>query len=187
MISMFTRLDSWYFIMALAFRHLLLTRLCLPDTCHLIDVLFYNGRSSFSIIAHLLLFLITLIFLCIWLGLTLYVTDSSDTPSPWARLAPSRYVYFVYHVLLNVGYGDTTEQSLLSFLTIIGMTLLACPLLIIIHQNFIHDLNRIKTKSIHVETMHGTSFVNSLIGQIRKHRQLNGSSTSEKGHRSMRE
>ena len=157
--------------MAVAFRHLLLVRLCLPDMCHLLDVLFYNGRSSLSVIAHLLLFMITLIFLCIWLGLTLYVTDSSGAPSSWASVAPSRYIYFVYHVLLNVGYGDTTEQSLLSFLMIIVMTLLACPLLIIIHQNFIHELNRIKTKSVHVETMHRTSFVNSLIGQIRKHRQ----------------
>ena len=171
--------------MAVAFRHVLLVRLCLPDMCHLIDVLVSNGRSSLSVIAHLLLFLLTLLFLCIWLGLILYVTDASDASSPWARVAPSRYVYFVYHVLLNVGYGDTTEQSLLSFLMIIVLTLLACPLLIIIHQNFIQELNRIKTKSNHVETMHQNSFVNSFIGQIRQHRQSRRGSTSKKDNQSM--
>ncbi len=69
--------DTWYFIMRLAFRHLLLIHLCLADMCHLIDILYYNGRSSFRVFSHLLLFLATVIFMYIWIGITVYVTDSS--------------------------------------------------------------------------------------------------------------
>jgi hypothetical protein len=138
--------------MGLAFRHLLLIRLCLTDVCHLIDILYYTGRSSFRVLSHLLLFLAAVIFVCIWIGLTVYVTDSSSTTNHSITLAPSRYVYFVYHIILNVGYGDTVEQSILSFIVIVIMTLIACPLLIIIYQNFIQELNLITTKACHVKT-----------------------------------
>jgi hypothetical protein len=162
--------------MGLAFRHLLLIRLCLPDMCHLIDILYYNGRSSFRVLSHLLLFLNTVIFMCIWIGITLYVTDSSSITNHSIDhpqiLAPSRYVYFVYHIILNVGYGDTAEQSILSFIIIIIMTLMACPLLIIVYQNFIQELNIIITKSIHIETWHHTSFINYLISQVKRYHQL---------------
>lgn len=152
--------------MGLAFRHLLLIRLCLPDMCHLIDILYYNGRSSFRIISHLLLFLASIIFMCIWIGIVIYVTDSSSITAHSKILTPSRYVYFVYHIILNVGYGDTTEQSILSFIMIVIMTLIACPLLIIIYQNFMQELNIIIVKMIHIETWHHTYFINSLIIQI---------------------
>jgi hypothetical protein len=105
--------------------------------------------------------------MCIWIGITLYVTDSSST----TILAPSRYVYFVYHIILNVGYGDTTEKSILSFIIIIIMTLIACPLLIIICQNFNQEMNIITTKMIHVETFHHKSFINYLIAQVNRYYQ----------------
>jgi hypothetical protein len=107
--------------------------------------------------------------MCIWIGITLYVADSSST----IILAPSRYVYFVYHIILNVGYGDTTEQSILSFIIIVVMTLIAFPLLIIIYQNFIEELNIITTKMIHVESFHHTSFVNYLIAQVNRYDRSN--------------
>ncbi len=167
--------ETWYFIVGLTLRHLLLIRLCLTDICHLIDILYYSGRSSFRVISHLLLFLAAVIFTCIWIGLTLYVTDSSSTiihsiDRP-IILAPSRYVYFVYHIILNVGYGDTTEKSILSFIVVVIMTLIACPLLIIIYQNLLQELNIITTKMIHVETLHHTSFVNYLTKRINRYRQ----------------
>ncbi|CAF2527491.1 unnamed protein product [Rotaria sp. Silwood2] len=168
-------LGTWYFIMGLAFRHLLLIRLCLRDMCHLIDHLYYSGRSSFRVFSHLLLFLATVIFMCIWIGITLYVTDSSSMTIHSIDhrniLPPSRYIYFVYQILLNVGYGDTTEQSILSFIIIIIMTLIACPLLIIIYQNFIQELNIITIKMIHVETLHRISFIDYLTTQINKYHQ----------------
>jgi uncharacterized membrane protein YqhA len=107
------------------------------------------------------------------MGITVYVTDSSSTTdiNHPKILAPSRYVYFVYHIILNVGYGDTTEQSILSFIIIIMMTLIACPLLIIIYQNFIQELNIIITKMAHVETWHHTSFINYLITQVNRYHQ----------------
>ncbi len=159
--------------MGLAFRHLLLIRLCLADMCHMIDILYYSGRSSLRVFSHLLLFLATVIFMCIWMGITVYVTDSSSTTdiNHPKILAPSRYVYFVYHIILNVGYGDTTEQSILSFIIIIMMTLIACPLLIIIYQNFIQELNIIITKMAHIETWHHTSFINYLITQVNRYHQ----------------
>ena len=157
--------------MGLAFRHLLLIRLCLSEMCHLIDILFYNGRSSFRVVSHLLLFLATVIFICIWIGITIYVTDSSTKTNHRKILAPSRYIYFIYHLILNVGYGDTTEQSILSFIIIIIMTLIACPLLIIIYQNFIQELNIIITTMAHIETWYHTSFINGLIAQVFKHHQ----------------
>ncbi|CAF0873186.1 unnamed protein product [Rotaria sp. Silwood1] len=164
---------TWYFIMGLAFRHLLLIRLCLRDMCHLIDLLYYNGRSSFRVISHLLLFLATVIFMCIWIGIILYVTDSSSMTIHSIEhrtiLAPSRYIYFVYQILLNVGYGDTTEQSILSFITIIIMTLIACPLLIIIYQKLIQELDIITIKMSHVETLHRISFINYLITHINRY------------------
>ncbi|CAF3510727.1 unnamed protein product [Rotaria sp. Silwood1] len=164
---------TWYFIMGLAFRHLLLIRLCLRDMCHLIDLLYYNGRSSFRVISHLLLFLATVIFMCIWIGIILYVTDSSSMTIHSIEhrtiLAPSRYIYFVYQILLNVGYGDTTEQSILSFITIIIMTLIACPLLIIIYQKLIQELDIITIKMSHVETLHRISFINYLITYINRY------------------
>lgn len=155
--------------MGLAFRHLLLIRLCLSDMCHLIDILYYSGRSSFRVFSHLLLFLATVIFMCIWIGIIVYVTDSSSITNHSKIFAPSRYVYFIYHIILNVGYGDTKEQSILSFIMIIIMTLITCPLLIIIYQNFIQELNLIITKMIHIETWHHTSFINHLITQVNKY------------------
>ncbi|CAM2721191.1 unnamed protein product [Rotaria socialis] len=156
--------------MALASRHLLLIRLCLRDMYHLIDLLCYSGRSSFRVFSHFLLFLATVIFMCIWIGIILYVTDASAMTNysidHRTSLAPSRYIYFVYHILLNVGYGDTVEQSILSFIMIIIMTLVACPLLIIIYQNLIQELNIVKTKMSHVETFHRTSFINRLRTKI---------------------
>ncbi|CAF2095142.1 unnamed protein product [Rotaria magnacalcarata] len=156
--------------MGLAFRHLLLIRLCLRDMCHLIDLLYYCGRSSFRVFSHILLFLATVIFMCIWIGITLYITDSSSTDRH-AILTPSRYIYFVYHILLNVGYGDTAEQSMLSFIIIIIMTLIACPLLIIIYQNLIQELNLIRRMMTHVETLHRLSFINYLTTHINKYHQ----------------
>ncbi|CAF0879183.1 unnamed protein product [Rotaria sordida] len=168
-------LGTWYFIMGLAFRHLLLIRLCLRDMCHLIDLLYYSGHSSFRIFSHLILFLATVIFMCIWMGIILYVTDSSsltiDSINRHTILAPSRYIYFVYQILLNVGYGDTTEQSILSFIVIIIMTLIACPLLITIYQKLIQELNIITTKMIHVETLHRISFIDYLTTQIDRYHQ----------------
>ncbi|CAF1044829.1 unnamed protein product [Rotaria sordida] len=166
---------TWYFIMGLAFRHLLLIRLCLRDMCHLIDLLYYSGHSSFRVFSHLILFLATVIFMCIWMGIILYVTDSSsftiDSINRHTILAPSRYIYFVYQILLNVGYGDTTEQSILSFIVIIIMTLIACPLLITIYQKLIQELNIITTKMIHVETLHRISFIDYLTTQIDRYHQ----------------
>jgi len=113
--------------------------------------------------------------MCIWIGITIYVTDSSSTTNHSIDhpkiLAPSRYVYFVYQIILNVGYGDTAEQSILSFIIIIIMTLIACPLLIIIYQNFIQELNIIRTKMIHVETWHHTYFINYLITEVNRYHQ----------------
>jgi hypothetical protein len=114
--------------------------------------------------------------MCIWIGITIYVTDSSSienssTGGHLKILAPSRYVYFIYHILLNVGYGDTVEQSFLSFIIIIIMTLIACPLLIIIYQNFIEELNIISTRMVHVETWHHTSFIDTLIKRMNKYHQ----------------
>ncbi len=86
-------------------------------------------------------------------------------------LAPSRYVYFAYQIILNVGYGDTAEQSILSFIVIIIMTLIACLLLIIIYQNFIQELNIIRTKMIRVETWHHTYFINYLITEVNRYHQ----------------
>ncbi|CAF3976721.1 unnamed protein product [Adineta steineri] len=165
----YKRKNTWYFILGLAFRHLLLIRLCLTEMCHIIDILCYSGRSSFRVFSHLLLFLVTILFICIWIGLTLYVTDSNSTIDQPVVLAPSRYVYFVYHIILNVGYGDTTERSILSFILIVIMTLITCPLLIIIYQNFIQELNLVITKMIHVETFHHTSFIKYLITQINRY------------------
>ncbi|CAF3938409.1 unnamed protein product [Adineta steineri] len=169
MTERFIIIDTWYFILGLAFRHLLLIRLCLTEMCHIIDILCYSGRSSFRVFSHLLLFLVTILFICIWIGLTLYVTDSNSTIDQPVVLAPSRYVYFVYHIILNVGYGDTTERSILSFILIVIMTLITCPLLIIIYQNFIQELNLVITKMIHVETFHHTSFIKYLITQINRY------------------
>ncbi|CAF3866472.1 unnamed protein product [Rotaria magnacalcarata] len=162
--------STWYFIMALALRHLLLIRLCLRDMYHLVDLLCYSGRLSFRVFSHFLLFLATVTFMCIWIGIILYVTDSSSMTNysidHRTSLTPSRYIYFVYHILLNVGYGDTVEQSILSFIMIIIMTLVACPLLIIIYRNLIQELNIVKTKMSHVETLHRTSFINHLRTKI---------------------
>ncbi|CAF1426449.1 unnamed protein product [Rotaria magnacalcarata] len=161
---------TWYFVMALALRHLLLIRLCLRDMYHLVDLLCYSGRLSFRVFSHFLLFLATVTFMCIWIGIILYVTDSSSMTNysidHRTSLTPSRYIYFVYHILLNVGYGDTVEQSILSFIMIIIMTLVACPLLIIIYRNLIKELNIVKTKMSHVETLHRTSFINHLRTKI---------------------
>ena len=105
----------------------------------------------------------------------MYVTDSNPSRIRLMDhskiLPPSRYVYFVYHILLNVGYGDTTEQSILSFIIIVIMTLIACPLLIIIYQNFIQELNVITIKMAHVETWHHKSFTKHLITQLNKYHQ----------------
>ena len=165
-------IDAWYFSMGLAFRHLLLIRLCSADTCHLIDILYYSGRSSFRVLAHLVLFFTTVIFICIWIGISIYVTDSSAIKTHRRGvLAPSRYVYFIYQIVLNVGYGDITEQSILSFIMIIVMTLIACPLLIIIYQNFIQELNNLRMKMNHIETWQHTYFVDSLAYQLNRYRR----------------
>ncbi|CAF1678892.1 unnamed protein product, partial [Adineta ricciae] len=164
----YERKNTWYFIIGLAFRHLLLIRLCLPDLCHSIDILYHNGRASFRVLSNFFLFFLTIFFICIWIGFTIYITDSSVTHS--AQLTPSRYAYFVYHIILNVGYGDTAEKSVLSFVILILMTLIACPLLIIIYQNFIQELNVITSRSSHVETFHHTSYVNHLIRHVNRHR-----------------
>jgi hypothetical protein len=113
--------------------------------------------------------------MCIWIGITVYVTDSiairnHSTGHP-KILAPSRYVYFIYHIILNVGYGDTAEQSFLSLIIIIIMTLIACPFLIVIYQNFIEELNIITAKMVYVETWHHTSFINALIIRVNKYHQ----------------
>ncbi len=156
-------------------QHLLLIRVCLTDMYHLIDILYYSGRSSFRVFSHLFLFLATVFFMCIWIGITVYVTDSiairnHSTGHP-KILAPSRYVYFIYHIILNVGYGDTAEQSFLSLIIIIIMTLIACPFLIVIYQNFIEELNIITAKMVYVETWHHTSFINALIIRVNKYHQ----------------
>ena len=161
--------------MGLAFRHLLLMRLCLRDMCHIIDLLYYNGRSSFRICSHLLLFLATVMFMCIWIGVMIYVTDSNSVifhsidGDRDIILAPSRYIYFTYHILLNVGYGDTKEKSFLSSILLIALTLIGCTILIIIYQNLIQEINFIKNKMTHVETFHQFTFINYLIMQINRH------------------
>ena len=125
--------------------------------------------------SHLLLFLATVLFICIWVGITVYVTDSNPSRNHLMDhskiLPPSRYVYFVYHIPLNVGYGDTTEQSIFSFIIIVVMTLIAYPLLIIIYQNFIQELHVITVKMTHVETWHHKSFIKHLITQLNKYHQ----------------
>lgn len=140
--------------------------------CHLIDLLHYCGHLSLRVLSYFLLFLATILFMCVWIGITLYVTDSSSITTHSidhnAILPPSRYIYFVYHILLNVGYGDTKEQSTLSFIIIIIMTLIAYPMMIIIYQNLIQELNIIKTKMIHVETLYYFTLIDHLKIQINK-------------------
>ena len=165
-----TVVDVWYFFMGLAFRHLLLIRLCSADLCHWIDILYHNGRCSLRVLSHLLVFFVAVIFICIWIGVSIYITDSSAITTQNGRiLAPSRYVYFVYQIILNVGYGDTTEQSILSFIMIIVMTLIACPLLIITYQNFMQELSSLRMKMSHVETWNHTYFVNYLAYQLNRY------------------
>ena len=131
-------LDTWYFILGIVLRHLLLIPQCIPDLCNLIDKLHLNFSWTINVFSRFLSFLNTLVFICVWLGLTIYIIDSSFITQS-SILKPSRYVYFVYQILLNVGYGDTTEKSPVSFFIIIIITLCACPIFIIVFQNFIQQ------------------------------------------------
>jgi predicted PurR-regulated permease PerM len=94
------------------------------------------------------------------------VTDAPSMHIDGYLLTPSRYVYFVYQLLLNVGYGDTVERSVLSSLVIVGMTLLVSPLLIIVFQDFVRQSNQLVTSITRVQTWHHAPFVTDLISQL---------------------
>ncbi|CAF0727093.1 unnamed protein product [Didymodactylos carnosus] len=153
--------STWFYLVSVGFRHILLIRLCCPEFCHIVDVLYFNRKNSIVVINSLMLFFCTIVFMCTWFGLTIQITDMTNSSTIKYIMPPSRYIYFAYHILLNVGYGDTNEQSYLSFVFIIIMTLIACPLFIIMYQKFLTQL-RTTTLSVTVNTFHEFSYMDSL-------------------------
>lgn len=143
-------------------------RLCFPEECHLIEIISSSGRLSLRFFWNLVMFLFSLCFVCVWIGIVICITECQSA----RRIeSPFRYIYFAYQMMLNVGYGDTKEESILSFIVLISMTLIGCSILIIFYQKLIEDLKNSERELICIETWSHQSFVEDLLRQMKRVRR----------------